>query len=643
MGQSSTILVKYNPEGKLLWAQHTYNGYSFPIAIAADAKSNLFLVGEYNRSITLGSIVLDNIDTATFQLFLAKYDPDGRVEWAINLCRASYDFYLGNLNTGYFGGLAVNNNNIYVSASFLDKNLKVGPYILSNKDSSGMTSDMMIAKIDDDGNINLVKSIGGKGSDITGAISSSSSSSGSVYMAGTFSSDSINFGTALVANTGLRSIIILKFDSLLNPLWGISTGGNSDAVCAIANDNGDNVYLAGGYSDKVFVETDTFIAPSHTYGNFLMKLSSSGNFLWAKNITGNNYAVDAYSIAIDKCNNVWLSGSLGSNADTLKVSIDNHNFSVYNQADPLYISEWDNSATYLNTEIIPTGGDDIAGICTDGNGNIYLGGDYLYFTKVTFGTTTLYDTTDLFENMMIAKYSIDKIDTIRSKSSGCIADSMVLDAPAGYLYYLWNNGNTQQYDTIYNNGIFWVSAIGGCGKPFLTDTFSIFNGSDNMVSSLGNDTAVCGDLLLAPFPNTIGSTFLWQDGSTANNFLATQAGSYSVTITSNGCTLLDNIVIYNSDCQCSISIPNAFSPDKDGHNDYFHPLISPGCELKDFYFSIYNRWGQKIFSSENPDAKWDGTYNGVNADIGVYMYYLKYTEVITNSHHTKKGDITLIR
>ena len=91
---------------------------------------------------------------------------------------------------------------------------------------------------------------------------------------------------------------------------------------------------------------------------------------------------------------------------------------------------------------------------------------------------------------------------------------------------------------------------------------------------------------------------------------------------------------------CSVPFPNAFSPNGDGHNDIFRPVPMRAYH-RYHVFRIQNRWGQTIFESSNNKAEWDGTFNGVLQDVGVYFYYLKYD--CDGKTIEQKGDLTIIR
>lgn len=87
-------------------------------------------------------------------------------------------------------------------------------------------------------------------------------------------------------------------------------------------------------------------------------------------------------------------------------------------------------------------------------------------------------------------------------------------------------------------------------------------------------------------------------------------------------------------------IPNAFTPNGDGRNDYFRPKILGN--FTHFQVLIFNRWGQKVFQSNNPDIYWDGTINGKKADPGTYIYNCTF-QPEGKSIITEKGALVLIR
>lgn len=89
-----------------------------------------------------------------------------------------------------------------------------------------------------------------------------------------------------------------------------------------------------------------------------------------------------------------------------------------------------------------------------------------------------------------------------------------------------------------------------------------------------------------------------------------------------------------------IYVPNAFSPNNDRKNDMFHVTVQG--TLKAFHISVYNRFGNMVYSSSDVNGSWEGTLKGMPAPTGVYVYVI--TGVSYNNKNIKqKGIITLLR
>lgn len=114
---------------------------------------------------------------------------------------------------------------------------------------------------------------------------------------------------------------------------------------------------------------------------------------------------------------------------------------------------------------------------------------------------------------------------------------------------------------------------------------------------------------------------------------------YTVT-DSFGCenTVQKTIKVYSS---CYLAIPNAFTPNGDGKNDYLYPLNAIKAEKLNF--KVYDRWGQLIFQTNNWKHGWDGTYKGSPQPSGVYVWFLTYVDRDSKQPRQMKGTAALIR
>ncbi len=161
---------------------------------------------------------------------------------------------------------------------------------------------------------------------------------------------------------------------------------------------------------------------------------------------------------------------------------------------------------------------------------------------------------------------------------------------------------------------------------------------------LGRDTVLClgGAPVLLQNQSAVlpGARYLWSTGDTTGNISVTHHGIYGLTVTSaEGCTNTENITVNKN---CYIDIPNAFTPNGDGENDYFFPRVLLSRSVTAFRMQVFNRWGQIVFRTESVNGRgWDGQFNNKPQPGGVYIYLI---DVETNGRaESYKGNVTLLR
>jgi gliding motility-associated-like protein len=114
---------------------------------------------------------------------------------------------------------------------------------------------------------------------------------------------------------------------------------------------------------------------------------------------------------------------------------------------------------------------------------------------------------------------------------------------------------------------------------------------------------------------------------------------YYVTNTNeHGCSTTDSVRV-QVDQEYYFGVPDAFSPNGDGENDFLY-VRGNGIEFIEFY--VYDRFGQLVFESRDQDIGWDGTYKGQRVHPGVYVYYAKVT-LLNGRQDILQGDVTLVR
>jgi gliding motility-associated-like protein len=159
------------------------------------------------------------------------------------------------------------------------------------------------------------------------------------------------------------------------------------------------------------------------------------------------------------------------------------------------------------------------------------------------------------------------------------------------------------------------------------------------VFTLGKDTFICNGHEILLTANLAGNyNYTWQNGSSNPKYTVTQPGTYKLTV-SNVCgSATDEIFIDKG--TCLLLMPNAFTPNNDGLNDVFR--VKYPAFIKTFRMIIYNRWGEKIFETNDPLKGWNGIYKGFYQPTGNYIWTISYTDIDGRSE-TLNGNVILIR
>ena len=163
--------------------------------------------------------------------------------------------------------------------------------------------------------------------------------------------------------------------------------------------------------------------------------------------------------------------------------------------------------------------------------------------------------------------------------------------------------------------------------------------------NLGPDTAICPGAPGIPLYDHLNSgatglTYTWNTGASGSGITALVPGTYSATVSQFGCATTDTVEVLND---CYINIPNIFTPNGDGANDYFFPRQFLSSSVVAFKMDIYNRWGELIYSTTRTDGRgWDGAFNNKPQPDGVYIYSIDAVfENGKKEHH--HGNVTLLR
>jgi gliding motility-associated-like protein len=162
------------------------------------------------------------------------------------------------------------------------------------------------------------------------------------------------------------------------------------------------------------------------------------------------------------------------------------------------------------------------------------------------------------------------------------------------------------------------------------------------------DTALLPDsLVLCPgepqlleAPEIPGARYRWSNGDTTRYTTIGLPGLYTLQVITPCWLHTENVLAYQSPCGTRIFIPNAFTPDGDGTNDYFE-IFGP---IEPFTLIVTDRWGKVVYQSDDYQNNWDGTYQNEPLPMGVYSYRIIYAKYEGGpKNYDKMGTLTLFR
>ena len=200
----------------------------------------------------------------------------------------------------------------------------------------------------------------------------------------------------------------------------------------------------------------------------------------------------------------------------------------------------------------------------------------------------------------------------------CALATLLLNAEQPHpATYLWQDLSTNTTYLASSEGDYWVIVTDECLQ--VSDTIYLGYLYPFEVD-LGNDSTLCEGQHLLLSAETPYCTYLWQDGSTEATYLVRYAGVYQVLVSNLCFDETAEIEVFYQRCEQELYIPSSFTPNSDGLNDQFKPIFAYPEKVEEYTIYIYNRWGNLLFTSQNPEQGWTGE----GCLSGVYTYVIFY-------------------
>jgi hypothetical protein len=268
------FMAKYDSSGTVKWAKNAgMNLVDWLSGITTDSKCNVYITGGFlDDTLKLDSLsfINSNMDSTTFDIFLAKYDSSGNILWA----RSDG----GNKSSDANSVACDNSDNVYITGNYKGDTLLFGSTILVNTNND--SSSMFLAKYDSSGSVLWAKCAGGVNNNYGETIKTDINKN--VIVGGVFSCPSISFGSTILNNfysSGNNdALFVVKYDSSGDVLWA-KTAYGIGSVWSLTIDTINDIYITGQFS------SDTISFGAINLMNDSTSLSSSSMYLAKINAT----------------------------------------------------------------------------------------------------------------------------------------------------------------------------------------------------------------------------------------------------------------------------------------------------------------------------------------------------------------------
>jgi gliding motility-associated-like protein len=419
-------------------------------------------------------------------------------------------------------------------------------------------------------------------------------------------------------------VILSSTEVVVNPLC---TGDNGSASLTVSGGTGSYTFDWGTAS------TSTTNSATIAAGQFVITITDSGN-----GCTGLDTVtlIDPTLLTVSLVNTTNIGCNTAANVGALDIQVLG--------GTPIYSYAWDNGATSEDLTGLTAGS--YAVTVTDANGCSATSGSY----AINAATAVSVNITTLTGNLACDLQPIGALNAVATGGTN--------------ITYSWSNNTTDSTATGLATGTYTVTVTNsdGCtdtamqtiNAPILPnlDAFVSVTGMTSISVPLNTSLTISAGSSSFDYNWTSIANPVTGNANIANATLSTTTvnpdpeGDFTYIVTASATT---------NDTTCSVTdtvwvtveapyqgIPSAFTPDGDGINDTFRPVMLADDEVTTF--RIYNRWGQEVYNGDEAHGNgWDGTFKGVAQPTETYVYMIVYQKASDPAPKSAKGEFTLIR
>lgn len=627
-------VLKFGPAGNLLW-QKSFggSGSEYPTSIIHTSDGGFIFAANSNSHD--GDVTGNHSAGLVNDIWLVKLDASGTIIW--QKC---------------YGG---SNSESSCTIIELNNSFMVTGYTKSNDgDVSGLHSsvniqDLWVFKTDLSGNLLWQKCYGGTLEDCFGngynnkTLIRQTIDGNLIIASGTRSKDGdvSNPFTDIYAH-----LWVLKITNTGSIIWDRCIGGNSVDGMTEVIVNADGTFFMSGCTLSNNLPGSS---PGNNFDAWALKLDAAGNVLWLKAFGGSDN--DFASCATSTPDGGYLIAGETSSKDGIVCKKHSLSELWLIKMDASGNIQW--SRTFggnmkdggLGIVISPSGECIVLSTSYSADGDLTENKGYsdLWLARFSFTGKLSYP----------GVHIASKTDSILCSGNSVKFFATPIDGGTKPVYqWLLNGVNIGgNADSIHLSNLHNLDSV-SCTMTSNSPCVDIKTAYSNTVKvkvdlrlpprfSLPADTALCSYERITLSTRAGFSSYLWSNNSSNESITVKQPGIYWLEVTDKyGCTARDSITISPKSCIEGIFVPNAFTPNRDGHNDLFMPIMN--VDVKTYKFMVFDRWGRVVFQTTTLNKGWDGKVNGLPYDTGVFAWQCQY-QLDGEEPAAKRGTVLLLR
>lgn len=362
LGDRDAFVCKFDVNGNFVWVKQFGEnpGQEEGMAITVDAAGNVYTAGMYSNTVDFdpGSGIFNLSSLSAFfhqNMYVSKLDTNGNFVFAKRIGGQGViiprSIALDNVGNIYTTGEI---NSAGQGTAILTIDFDPGAAVFPLASTTALDSDVFISKLDASGNFVWAKNMGGNYSENANSIALDAI--GNVYITGTFRSSadfdpSSGIANLINSSTTYTDIFVAKYDTNANYIWAKRFGSNANIDengFGIKVDATGNVFSTGTFQGTVDFDPGAGVANivGNAFGNnnYILKLDTNGNYVWAKTFAGTGAAGRA--IDLDSAGNIYTTGYFSGTCD-FDPNAGIANITTTGGAAFLFVSKLDSSGNYV--------------------------------------------------------------------------------------------------------------------------------------------------------------------------------------------------------------------------------------------------------------------------------------------------------